>query len=391
MSGNTFGKAFSITTWGESHGKALGVVIDGCPAGLPLSERDLAIETVLRRPGRRYTTPRRELDVPQILSGVFKGRTTGTPISVIVYNKDVVSDYYESIKETPRPGHADLSYIKKYGYENWDYRGGGRASGRETVSRVIAGAVAKKLLACLGVVVTGNVVQLGGEEFPRARDVEEGLRARLSPFRVVGEDDKAEAVIKSALEKGDSIGGVVEVVAWNAPPKLGEPVFDKLKADLAKALISIPAAVAFELGDGLQLARLRGSEARDPFVTSVGEILPGGERYGGILGGISVGGNVRVKVAFKPTSSIMIPTTTVNVKTLEEEELRVPGRHDPAIVLRAVSVAEAMVAITLVDHAIRAGLIDPNEVEWNYSCERTWKLYEDYLPDELRDFVNSLS
>ncbi|ALU11883.1 chorismate synthase [Ignicoccus islandicus DSM 13165] len=390
MAGNSFGKAFVLTTWGESHGKALGAVIDGCPAGLPLNEKDLLVEMVLRRPGRKYTTPRREPDLPQILSGVFNGRTTGTPISVVVFNKDVVSDYYETIKETPRPGHADLTYIKKYGYENWDYRGGGRASGRETLGRVIGGAIAKKLLSCLGVVVTGNVIELGGREFPRARDVEEGLRARLSPFRVIEGDDKAEEVIRKALEERDSVGGVVEVVAWRVPPGLGEPVFDKLKADLAKALLSIPAAVGFELGEGFQLAKLRGSEARDPFVTSEGDIVTEGQRSGGVLGGISVGGDVRVKVAFKPTSSIMIPVKTVNVNTLEEEELKVPGRHDPAIVLRAVAVTEAMVAVTLVDHAIRAGYIHPNRIEWNYNCQRTWELYSDYLPRDAKEFIESL-
>ncbi len=383
MGGNSFGKMFRVTTWGESHGKALGVVIDGCPAGLPLNEDDLKVELVLRRPGRRYTTPRKEKDEPEILSGTFKGKTTGMPISVIVWNKDVVSDYYESIKETPRPGHADLAYIKKYGYEHWDYRGGGRASGRETVSRVIAGAIAKKLLSCLGVLVTGNVVSLGGEEFPFARDPQEGLRARLSPFRVIRGDEKAEEILKDVLENKDSVGGIVEVNAWNVPPGLGEPVFDKLKADLAKALMSIPAAVGFEVGYGFKLASMRGSEARDRIVSEVGEAVLEGERAGGMLGGISIGGKISVRVAFKPTSSIMIPEKTVNIKTLEEADVKIPGRHDPAIVLRAVSVAEAMTAVTLVDHALRAGLLNPVRIEWNESCERTWRLYGEYLPTSL--------
>ncbi len=383
MGGNTFGTLFRVTTWGESHGKALGAVIDGCPAGLPLNEEDLKVELVLRRPGRRYTTPRKEGDEPQILSGVFRGKTTGMPISVIVWNKDVVSDYYELIKETPRPGHADLAYIKKYGYEHWDYRGGGRASGRETVSRVIAGAIAKKLLSCLGVLVTGNVVSLGGEEFPTAKDPQEGLKARLSPFRVVGGDERAEEILRDALKNKDSVGGIVEVVAWNVPSGLGEPVFDKLKADLAKALMSIPAAVGFEVGYGFKLASMRGSEARDRIVTEVGEPVLEGEKAGGMLGGISVGGDVRVRVAFKPTSSIMIPEKTVNIKTLEETDIRVPGRHDPAIVLRAVSVAEAMVAITLVDHSMRAGLLNPVKIEWSEACERLWRLYREYLPTSL--------
>ena len=383
VGGNTFGTLFRVTTWGESHGKALGAVIDGCPAGLPLNEKDLMIELVLRRPGKRYTTPRREKDEPQILSGVFNGKTTGMPISVIVWNKDVVSDYYELIKETPRPGHADLAYIKKYGYEHWDYRGGGRASGRETVSRVIAGAIAKKLLSCLGVIITGNVVSLGGRSFPSAKDPHEGLKARLSPFRVVKGDDEAESVLREVLSQKDSVGGVVEVNAWNVPAGLGEPVFDKLKADLAKALMSIPAAVGFEVGYGFKLASMRGSEARDRIVTEVGEAVLEGEKAGGMLGGISVGGKLSVKVAFKPTSSIMIPEKTINIKTLEETDIKVPGRHDPAIVLRAVTVAEAMVAITLVDHAMRAGLLNPVRIEWDESCERVWRLYEEYLPTSL--------
>ncbi|NPA84820.1 MAG: chorismate synthase [Crenarchaeota archaeon] len=380
MAGNSFGTLFRVTTWGESHGRALGAVIDGCPAGMPLSEDDLRAELILRRPGRRYTTPRREPDEPQILSGVFSGRTTGMPISVVVWNRDVDSSYYESIRETPRPGHADLAYVKKYGYENWDYRGGGRASGRETVGRVIGGAVAKKLLSCLGVLVTGYVVELGGVSFPKADDPEEALRSRLSPFRVLGNEEEAERLLREALSERDSLGGVVEVVAWGVPPGLGEPVFDKLKADLAKAMMSIPASVGFEVGWGFALAKARGSGARDPIVASAGEPVLGGERAGGMLGGISVGGPIRVRVAFKPTSSIMIPEKTVNIRTLEEEPIRVPGRHDPAIVLRAVAVAEAMAAIVLADHSLRAGLLSPVRLEWSASCERVWKLYEEFSP-----------
>ncbi len=378
---------FRVTTWGESHGKALGAVVDGCPAGLPLKEEDLKVEMLLRRPGRRFTTPRREADEPQILSGIFNGKTTGMPISIMVWNKDVVSDYYEKIKETPRPGHADLSYIKKYGYEHWDYRGGGRASGRETVSRVAAGAIAKKLLSCLGVVITGAIVSLGPEEFPRPRDLHEGLKARLSPFRVVDGDNKAEELLRNVLRNKDSVGGVVEVVAWNVPPGLGEPVFDKLKADLAKAMMSIPAVVGFEIGDGFELARSFGSKARDKIVPSVGELTLSGDKAGGMLGGISVGGNVRVKVAFKPTSSIMIPELTTNVKTLEEVQIEVPGRHDPAIALRGVAVAEAMMSIVLVDHALRNGNLNPVRIEWDSSCERTWKLYVEYLPEEIKRLI----
>ncbi|ABU81713.1 chorismate synthase [Ignicoccus hospitalis] len=380
MGGNTIGKMFSVTTWGESHGKAIGAVIDGCPAGLPLSEEDLLVELSLRRPGRRFTTPRREPDVPEILSGVFNGKTTGMPISIIIRNRDVISSYYEKIKETPRPGHADLAYIKKYGYEHWDYRGGGRASGRETAARVAAGAVAKKLLGCLGVVVSGYVVELGGVEFPSAEDAEESLRSRLSPFRVLCCEEKAEEVLKEALERRDSVGGVVEAVAWNAPAGLGEPVFDKLKADLAKAMMSIPASVGFEVGWGFKLARLRGSEARDKIVSSAGEATVEGDKAGGMLGGISVGAPIRIRVAFKPTSSIMIPEKTVNIHTLEETEVEVPGRHDPAIVLRAVSVVESMFAIVLVDHAIRAGLLNPVRVEWGPHCQRVWELYADRVP-----------
>ncbi len=352
-----FGTIFRVATWGESHGKAIGVVIDGVPPGLPVNKDEIWRELALRRPGRRFTSPRNEADEPEILSGVFNGYTTGTPISIVIWNKDVISKYYEEIKRTPRPGHADLAYIRKYGFEHWDYRGGGRASGRETASRVAAGAIAKKLLACLGICVFGSVVRIGGLEIRGIGSVEDGRKARASPYRVVEGDEMVERVLKDALSESESVGGIVEVRTFNLPAGLGEPVFDKLKADLAKALMSIPAATAFEVGAGFKVADMKGSEVRDPIVLRDGFTVED-RTSGGMLGGISVG-DIRVKVAFKPTTSIIKPQKSVDVITLEEREVSVKGRHDPALVIRAVSVAEAMVAIVLADHLLRSRYLPP--------------------------------
>ncbi len=365
--GSSFGTLFRVTSFGESHGRAIGVVVDGVPAGLPLNECDLYKELLLRRPGHRWATQRREPDRPEILSGLFEGRTTGHPIAVVVWNRDVDSRPYEEVRCKPRPGHADLAYILKYGWENWDYRGGGRASGRETVARVAAGAIAKKLLLSIGVRVYARLAEIGGlvlaepTEEPR---VEELVEARHSPLRVHDRalEERVASLIEAARREGDSLGGVVEVVAFGVPPGLGDPVFDKLKADLAKALMSIPAAVGFEVGLGFRLARMRGSEARDPIRLVDGEPRPVGPAHGGMLGGVSVGTPIRVRVAFKPTSSIPRPITTVNVCEGREDTIVVRGRHDPALVVRAVAVAEAMAAIVLADHALRAGLIPANRL-----------------------------
>ncbi len=377
--GSSFGVALKVTTFGESHGPAIGVVIDGVPAGLPLSQRDILKELLLRRPGHRWATQRREPDIPEIISGVFEGRTTGHPIAVLVWNRDVDSRPYEEVRCKPRPGHADLAYILKYGWENWDYRGGGRASGRETVARVAAGAVAKKLLLAIGVRVYGRLASIGGLElvdpFKEPRP-EELVAARHSPLRVHDPilEEKVARMIEDARRSGDSLGGVVEVVAFGVPPGLGDPVFDKLKADLAKALMSIPAAVGFEVGLGFRLASMKGSEARDPIRLVDGEPRPVGQAHGGMLGGVSVGTPIRVRVAFKPTSSIPRPIETWNVCEDKPDTITVKGRHDPALVVRAVAVAEAMTALVLADHALRNALIPPNRLEQRHveAVEEAW-------------------
>ncbi len=366
--GSSFGLLFRVTTFGESHGRALGVVVDGVPAGMPLSERDVYKELLLRRPGHRWATARREPDKPEILSGVFEGRTTGHPVAIVVWNRDVDSRPYEEVRCKPRPGHADLAYIMKYGWENWDYRGGGRASGRETVGRVAAGAVAKKVLLAAGLTVYGRLAEIGGLEIvdPRAEpSVEEFLAARHSPVRVHDKrlEQEVMRVIEEARAEGDSLGGVVEVVAFGVPPGLGDPVFDKLKADLAKAAMSIPASVGFEVGLGFRLARMRGSRARDPIRLVDGRPRPVGPAHGGMLGGVSVGTPIRMRIAFKPTTSIPRPIETWNLCENKPDTISVKGRHDPALVVRAVAVAEAMAAITLADHMLRNAMIPPNRLE----------------------------
>ncbi|QGA54896.1 chorismate synthase [Sulfolobus sp. E5-1-F] len=359
MPGNSFGKLFRVTTFGESHGPAVGVVIDGVPAGLPLTVEDIKFELEFRRPGRLYVSGRREKDEPEILSGIFNNRTTGSPIAVIVRNTDVISSFYEEIKYKPRPGHADLPYIMKYGYENWDYRGGGRASARETVSRVIAGAVAKKLLMLTDTWIAGHLRSLGPEELKEEVTFEEVLCSKYSPVRASKKvlEEKYEELIKKATQEGDSYGGIAEVITKNPPIGLGEPVFDKMKADLAKAVMSIPAVMGFEYGLGFIASKMKGSEANDEIIRKDNRI---GWKYnyaGGILGGLTNGEDLIVRCAFKPTSSIRKPQKTLDLRNLEETYISVIGRHDPAVAIRGVTVVESMVALTLVDHAMRAGVI----------------------------------
>lgn len=379
MPGNSFGKLFKITTFGESHGPAVGVVIDGVPAGLPLSAEDISFELSFRKPGRLYVSGRREKDEPEILSGIFNGRTTGAPITVIVRNTDVMSSFYEEIRYKPRPGHADLPYIMKYGYENWDYRGGGRASARETVGRVIAGAIAKKLLMLTDTWIAAHLRSLGPEELTEEVSFEEILCSKYSPVRASKKsvEEKFEALIKSALQEGDSYGGIVEAVVKNPPIGLGDPVFDKIKADLAKAIMSIPAVVGFEYGLGFKMSKMRGSEANDEIIKKDGKL---GWRYnyaGGILGGLTNGENIILRCAFKPTSSIRKPQKTIDLRNLQETTISVIGRHDPAVAIRGVAVVEAMVALTLVDHAMRSDIIPKvklKEHDVNLIQER-WKRY----------------
>jgi len=365
MGGNTFGKTFRITTYGESHGPAIGVVVDGVPAGMPLSEVDIQGELDRRRPGQSLvTTPRAERDRVEILSGVFEGKTTGAPIDMVVRNVDVDSRPYEAIKTKPRPGHADVAYWLKFGHV--DYRGGGRAAARETVGRVAAGAIAKKLLAAKGIEILGHTAEAAGVAVGREVSPEE-IRKHVekNPMRCA-DPEVAEKMKKRVLEasaEGDSTGGVVEVIALNVPAGLGEPVFDKLDAEIAHALMSIGSVKGVEIGTGFRAARMRGSEMNDPLAIRGGKIVSTTNNAGGILGGISTGMPIVARIAVKPTPSITKPQRTVDVARMKEVELKLEGRFDPNICPRIVPIAESMLAIVLADHMLRSGKIDPNRFE----------------------------
>lgn len=346
MAGNSIGQFFRVTTFGESHGVALGCIIDGVPPGIPLTEADLQHDLDRRRPGTsRYTTQRREADEVKILSGVFEGVTTGTSIGLIIQNTDQRSQDYSAIKDVFRPGHADYTYEQKYGVR--DYRGGGRSSARETAMRVAAGAVAKKYLAQkFGVTVRGYMSQMGDITC----ELKDWDLVETNPF-FCPDESKLEALdeLMRALKKeGDSIGAKITVVADHVPVGLGEPVFDRLDADIAHALMSINAVKGVEIGDGFVVVNKRGSENRD-------EITPQGfesNHAGGILGGISSGQPVIAHLALKPTSSITVPGRTIN-REGEQVEMITKGRHDPCVGIRAVPIAEAMMAIVLMDHLLR--------------------------------------
>ncbi|NPA23592.1 MAG: chorismate synthase [Crenarchaeota archaeon] len=385
MAGNSIGTLFRVTTFGESHGKAIGVVIDGVPAGLPLSVEDIYRELILRRPGHRFATSRAETDYPEIISGVFRGVTCGSPVTIVVWNRDVDSSPYEELKYTPRPGHADLQMMRKYGFDAWDYRGGGRASGRETVARVAAGAVAKKLLCSLGIIIVGYLRSVGRIRLRKEMfDLEALMRARLSPVKTFDPEFEKEVMdlIDEVRRRGDSVGGCVEAVAFNVPPGLGDPVFDKLKADIAKAVMSIPGTVGVEFGLGIGLSEMYGSEANDALVIKNGYIRYLRNVQGGIVGGISTGEPIIVRVYFKPTSSIAAGIHTVDIRNLREVHVKVRGRHDPCIAIRAVPVVESMLAIVLVDHAMRCGLISTDRLTLREvrNIEENWRLYIQYGP-----------
>ncbi len=356
MSGNTFGTIFRITTWGESHGRAVGVVVDGCPAGLALAAEDIQKELDRRRPGQsRASTQRKEEDRAEILSGIFEGRTTGTPISMLVWNKDADSSAYDLLRDKPRPGHADYAYLMKYGLR--DHRGGGRASARETVGRVAAGAIAKKLLHGAGVEVVAYVAELGGikAEIDSSDLKELRARAEANPVRCpdLAAAEKMMERLETVRQKGDSLGGIVVITAEGVPPGLGEPVFDKLDADLAKALMSIGSVKAVEIGAGLGSAELSGSEMNDPILIQAGKIDFESNNAGGILGGISTGDAVVCRISVKPTPSIAKPQQTVDLASGKAAVIEIKGRHDPAIPPRIVPVAESMVALVLADHLLR--------------------------------------
>ncbi|WP_148510247.1 chorismate synthase [Hungatella hathewayi] len=348
MAGSTLGTIFKITTWGESHGKGIGVVVDGCPAGLPLSEEDIQAYLDRRKPGQsRFTTKRQEADRVEILSGVFEGRTTGTPISMAVMNTDQRSRDYGNIMEVYRPGHADYTFDEKYGFR--DYRGGGRSSGRETIGRVAAGAIAAKLLASLGITVCAYTKAVGPYEAdPGQFNMEEMHRNRLY-MPDAGTAALAEAYLDRMMAECNSVGGVVECVIDGLPAGIGDPVFEKYDASLAKAILSIGAVKGFEIGDGFRAAKSVGSENNDAFrIDESGKVQKETNHAGGILGGISDGSRVVLRAAFKPTPSIAQPQRSVT-RGLEETELVIKGRHDPIIVPRAVVVVEAMAALTTAD------------------------------------------
>lgn len=364
MPGDSFGHTFRITTAGESHGPGYVVVIDGCPPGLPLVEADLAEDLARRRPGQsRIVSPRDEADTPEILSGVFEGKTTGTSIAILIRNRDQRSRDYGDIKDTYRPGHADFTYDAKYGVR--DYRGGGRSSARETSVRVAAGVVAKRLIAgAFGGSVVGYVRQVGGivadipdpaavtlDTVERLPDGEPNIVRCPDPARAAD----MVALIEEVREARDSIGGVAEIVATGVPAGLGEPVFDKLKADLAKALFSLPAVLGVEYGVGFGAALLRGSENNDLFQAEAGvppRITTRSNRHGGMLGGISSGMPIVLRAVVKPTSSLSREQETVT-RAGEATTVSTKGRHDPCLLPRFVPMAEAMVAIVLADHWLR--------------------------------------
>jgi len=345
MSGNTFGVIFRVTTFGESHGPALGAVIDGCPPGIDLTAADIQAGLDRRRPGgHAASSPRREEDRVEILSGVFEGKTTGTPIALLIRNRDIDSGAYEDLREVFRPGHGDFTYMQKYGIR--DHRGGGRASGRETAARVAAGAVARKLLAREGIAVSGCTVELGGIA------IETRSEAAIGSNRLRCPDPEAavrmEARLEEARREGDTLGGIVEVRVTGCPAGLGEPVFDKMDADLAKALMGIGTVKGVEIGAGFGAAKMKGSQSNDA-------IIPGGfktNHAGGILAGITTGQDIVVRAACKPIASIALNQETIDIHG-KPQTISVRGRHDACVIPRVIPVCEAMVCLVLADHLLR--------------------------------------
>lgn len=345
MAGSTFGRYFQVTTWGESHGRALGCVVDGVPAGIRLSEEDIQVMMDRRKPGQsRFTTKRREKDEIQILSGIFEGKTTGTPISLMVRNADQHSGDYGNIAHTFRPGHADWGFFAKYGFR--DYRGGGRSSGRETIGRVAAGAIAEKILEQLGISVCAYTKAIGPVVCQTFDAAEIGANMLYMPDHEAAE--RAEAYLADCMDALDSSGGLIECRIKGMPAGVGEPVFDKLDASLARAICSIGAVKGFEIGDGFAVTQSRGSTNNDVFVMENQKIVKETNHAGGILGGFSDGDEIIFRAAVKPTPSIARRQKTVS-ESGEETDVEITGRHDPVIVPRAVVVVESMAAMTLVD------------------------------------------
>ncbi len=345
MSGSSFGNIFKITTWGESHGKGLGVVIDGCPAGINITEEDIQKDMDRRKPGsNKYGTKRQEGDKIQIMSGVFEGKTTGTPISLVLFNEDQRSKDYSNIMNVYRPGHADLGFEYKYGFR--DYRGGGRSSGRETSARVAAGAVAKKILSELGINVTAYTLSISNIKAEKINLSEINENPLYMPDN--NSAKKASEFLDNAIKNCDSVGGIIQCKISGVPIGIGEPVFNKLDASLAKAVISIGATKGIEFGDGFEATKSLGSINNDNFYIENNKIKKFTNHSGGVLGGFSDGDDIVFNVAFKPTPSISKPQKTIT-NNFQNTEINIKGRHDPIVVPRAVVVVEAMAAITLVD------------------------------------------
>lgn len=356
MPGNSFGTLFKVTTWGESHGKALGAVIDGCPPAVSLSEEDVQKEVDKRRPNSSISTSRKETDKVQILSGIFEGKTTGTPISILCFNENIKSADYKNLKNVFRPGHADYSYEQKYKIR--DYRGGGRSSGRETIARVMAGAVAKNILLSNETKIFAHTIQVGkikAENF-KYEDINNNeikCADNTSAKKMI-------EYVNKVKKEGDSVGGIIEIIVQNSPLGLGAPVFDKLDADIAKALMSIGAIKAVSIGSGFECAEMKGSENNDQFMMDNKKITTKNNHAGGILGGISYGDAITIKIAVKPPASISKKQKTIN-KNKKSIDIEIKGRHDACIVPRLIPVAESMVAITLADHLLQQKAISKNE------------------------------
>ncbi len=348
--GNIFGRVFRITTWGESHGGGVGVIVDGCPPGLEVSEQEIQRELDRRRPGQsKITTQRRETDSIQIVSGIFEGKTLGTPICLMVWNKDARPQDYSEIQKAYRPSHADYTYDAKYGLR--DFRGGGRSSARETIGRVAAGSIAKKLLGECKIKILAYVKQI--HELKADIDPSKVRPAQVEKTIVRCPDiqiaEQMIELIDETRKEGDSLGGAIECVIRKVPPGLGNPVFDRLEADLAKSMLSLPAAKGFEIGSGFSCVSMKGSEHNDPFYASEGKIRTRTNYSGGVQGGITNGQDIVFRVAFKPTATILLPQETVT-PTGEKTILKPKGRHDPCVLPRAVPIVEAMAALVLADH-----------------------------------------
>jgi chorismate synthase len=360
MSGNTLGKMFRVTTFGSSHGTALGAVVDGCPAGLELSDNDIQSELDKRRPGTsQITSSRKEKDEVKIISGIFQGKTDGTPIAAVVYNREMDSSAYENLKNHPRPGHGDYTWHARYG--NYDYRGGGRGSGRTTIGQVIGGAIAKKLLDTLNIKVISHVTQVGTVKANKMEPNEIESNIKMNSVRCADPEaaPRMEALIFHVKEQGESVGGVVETIVLNAPAGLGEPVFEKLDSDIAGVLMGIGSVKGVEIGVGFKVSELKGSQMNDEFYLDNEIVKTRTNHAGGILGGISTGMSIITRMAVKPTPSISKIQKTVDLDSMEDAEIIITGRHDPCICPRITTVAEASVSIVIADHLIRSGFINP--------------------------------